>query len=533
VSLTTLDSICPDHKEEPMTVSRFFARGVAVLVLVIVAIGCKKTPIEEEETFEPQLLLSQLSVAVVPDGTQEVTVTATDEYDSPRPFTVVCDDEAVATVVTSDSTMTITGHSCGATTVTVTCDTNVRTLPVQVYDAKILEAGELLIAFVDEFEYRWCSMGSGDTWVASFYHPVTTDGYHALGSLGLREFSDPNGKKSIVVVNARPGSDALKPPVDYDSVWNTRGSGIEDYGSLWNPVPPAGYKALGTVAQRGFDKPGLDDVVCVREDLTVPGGCGQGLFRGNNGRAECELYVVDPPIVGPHDSCYLTTGASTGTRTRPDSTGHPALNVLKVKLPMMAEAPDQSFAPKLTGYDKPPDETPPVMSREMSVPWTLIQDRQHAEVWRYTNSPNYRVERQVFYRLLYHNYNQTSELQTNNWKITSGVSRDSSYTEWEQKGLSLSVEAGVSYQGLAWGGHLTVTGTVSKDFGYQTQVGITEFMETEVTTSINIPPGKAAALWQKYNRFMIKRHDGKDLEPVATYDCGINSYVTDEFPHDE
>ncbi|NTV97468.1 MAG: Vps62-related protein, partial [Thiobacillus sp.] len=51
----------------------------------------------------------------------------------------------------------------------------------------------------------------------------------------------------IMVVKAKSGSDALKPPTDYQHVWNPA-----DSSSFWNPVPPTGYKALGSVAGRQF-----------------------------------------------------------------------------------------------------------------------------------------------------------------------------------------------------------------------------------------------------------------------------------------
>jgi hypothetical protein len=518
-----------------MIMSRSFCCSAAAMVLVIVAVGCHKTPLEE--TFEPQLLLSKLRVAAVPGGSENITVTATDDCNKPQSFSVVCDDEAVASVAKTDSTITITGLSTGTANVRVFCsaDTTLgRTIPVEVYDPNTVVAGELLIAFADTFEYRW-STGKPGYWCdASFYHPVLADDFKALGSLGDYWYFDPNGTKCIAVVKAMPGSDALRPPVDFELVWDSRGAGTEDDGSLWTPIPPTGYKAVGTVAQRGFSKPGLDDVVCVREDLTVPGKLGGHFFicASNTGRGVA--YSIDPPEAGPHDSCYLKTGAFTGTRTSPDSTGHPVLYVLRVKLPKLAEAPDQSFAPKLTGYDQPPEQTDPVMSKELSVPYSILKDdSQHPEVWRFTNSPSYRVERQVFYKLLYHNYNQTSELQTNTWEIKTGVEHSASQTFSVQTGVSLSVEAGVSANFLFGSGHVTTTATWSMDLGYEQQTGISEFKEKTVTTSINVAPGKAAALWQRFNRFVVKRHNGSVLEPVATYEFGVDSYVTDEFPHDE
>jgi hypothetical protein len=518
-----------------MTRTTLLAAVAAAVVLSITAAGCHKAAIEE--VFDPQLLVSHPRVAFVPGGSETVTVTSTDEHNAPQSFSAECDDEAIASVTKTDSTLTITGLSLGTANVRVFCNADTtlnRTIPVEVYDPRTIIAGELLIAFADTFEYRWSTGKPGNWCDASFYHPVLAGDFKALGSLGDYWYFDPNGTKCIAVVKAIPGSGALKPPVDYELAWDSRGAGTEDDGSLWTPIPPAGYKALGTVAQRGLTKPSLDDVVCVREDLTVPGKVGGHFFICGSNMGTGKAYAIDPPEAGPHDSCHLMTGAFTGTTSPDSTTGHPVLYVLRVKLPQLAEAPDQSFAPRLSGYDLPPEQTDPVMSKELSVPYSILKDdSQHPEIWRFTNSPTYRVERQVFYKLLYHNYNQTSELQTNSWEIKTGVEQSASQTFNVQTGVSLSVEAGVSANFLFGSGHVTTTATWSMDLGFERQTGIREFEEKTVSTSINVAPGKAAALWQRFNRFVVKRHNGNTLEPVATFEFGVDSYVTDEFPHEE
>jgi hypothetical protein len=515
-------------KEARMTSSRFFTVSVIVMASVIIAAGCKKTP--TEDTYEPQLLLSQLAVSVVPDGTEEITVTATDENNRSQAFSVSCNDEGIATVTKTDSTIAVTGLTYGTANVKVRCAGGlVKTLPVKVYNPKVLETDELTIAFVDTFEYRWCSKGSsGQGTDGSFYHPVTTDWFHALGSLGFSGYSDPNGSSWIVVVKAKPGSDALKPPVDYEYVWDSRGTGADDEGSFWNPIPPAGYKALGTVAQRGYDKPSINDVVCIREDLTVDGALG-GQFFWRVGTTEFASNLIDPPDAGPHDSCYLSTGTFWGAVVDTSGSGQPAVSVLSVILPMMAEAADQSFAPKLTGYDTPPDQTAPLTSREMSVPWSIVNDSRFDSLWRYAHSPSYRLERQVYYQLMYHNYNQTSQVQTNSVTLKSGSTTTESETFRTETGIQVSMDLGVSYMIF----EAKVSATVSQQLGYEKQTSITELKGKEIFSSINTPPGKAAALWQKYNRFTLKRHNGTRLEPVRVWEFGIDSYVTDEYPRDK
>ena len=172
----------------------------------------------------------------------------------------------------------------------------------------------------------------------------------------------------------------------------------------------------------------------------------------------------------------------------------------------------------------------PILSREMLVPCTIVRDPLYAGnfFWRISNSPFYRLERQVYYKLLYHNHNQTSETQTNSVLIRSGVTTEESNSYWEETSISVTAEAGISIKAF----EAKVSTTVSRAFGYETTTSVAELNEKEISSSINTPAGKAAALWQRYNRFVLKRHNGTRLEPVSAWEFGIDSYVTDEYPHE-
>jgi hypothetical protein len=182
----------------------------------------------------------------------------------------------------------------------------------------------------------------------------------------------------------------------------------------------------------------------------------------------------------------------------------------------------------LNGYDTPPDETAPLMAKAMLVPCSIINDLTYSSDpgWQVANSPFYRLERQVYYKRLYHNHNQTSETQTNSVTIRSGITTTESERVWSETSISLTVEAGVSFKAFSG----KISATVSRTFGYETQTSVAELQEREVSTSINTPPGKAASLWQQYNRYVLYRHNGTDLEPVSEWEFGIDSYVTDEYP---
>jgi hypothetical protein len=301
---------------------------------------------------------------------------------------------------------------------------------------------------------------------------------------------------------------------------------------MFKPIAPPGYKAVGDiVTQTAFWGPIIfpDSAVCIRADLTIPGEAGAHLedWRDHD-FYWYSCWNIDQPDLGDHPEAYLVQGTFLVKPDRDRPEIDPSMNVLKVELPMLAEAPYQSFVPTLDGYDTPPEETVPVMAKAMLVPCSIINDEAYNDDiwWQVANSPFYRLERQVYYKLLYHNHNQTSEMQTNSVTIRSGVTTTLSETIMHETSISLSAETGLSFKAISG----KFTATVSYKFGYQTQTSVAELLETEVSSSINTPPGKAAALWQKYNRYVLYRHNGTQLEPVSTWGFGIESYVTDEFP---
>ena len=68
--------------------------------------------------------------------------------------------------------------------------------------------------------------------------------------------------------------------------------------------------ALGSVVQSGWNRPSLDDVRCVRKDLTKPGVVGD--FIWNDDETGSRYYVgmwrVTIPDISLHEHAYLETG---------------------------------------------------------------------------------------------------------------------------------------------------------------------------------------------------------------------------------
>lgn len=516
---------------------------ILLCFFLCLTISCSDSPTNSNNTpppvitVDPELLVDKLTVSVVPEGVEIITITATNDKGEAESSTVESSDELIVTVTQNNNILMITGHDYGSAVVTVTSASGLtREIPVQIYNPIILDCGELILTYTNNYVWRWDDRGSGGDNDGSYWHPVPPEGYYVLGSLGKSGYSTPSGTKPMIVIKAKDPNSAIPPlkhPTDYTWVYHDVGSGANADGSFWTPVAPAGYKALGTVAQKGWGKPALTDVVCVREDLTVFGKAGTYIWNdaGTGANYNLGTWNITIPTSGSHESAYLAPGTFIGWNQWSPPVAHDAMNVLKVDLPLLVEAPQQMITPQLTSYTEPGPETAPMMGKAMLVPFSLINDSYYASNpnLQAANSPFYRLERYIYYKLIYFYNNKTSQTQENSVLIRSGVQTTESESFWNETGVSITAEGGVNI-GVFSG---SVSTTVSTTFGYETMTSISVLQEKEVTSTIYTAPGKAAALWQQFNKFVLKRHNGNKLEIVSSWEFGIDSYLASEYPNPE
>ena len=475
-----------------------------LLFIFLALLSCSDDKTTNPPAQQGSILLNKLVVSMSQGAADSVSISSIDRYGEYSECSASSENPGIAAVSLRDSILQITGISIGTTNITITNTEEIGcVLPVEVYDRNILATDELLIAYTDSFVF----LGGG--WAHSKWRPIPPEGFVALGSMAKTDTFPPEGI-AVMVVKARPGSDAIAFTDSFQSFpWPGNGSCL--------PIPPPGYKAMGM-----FAIPVPDSAACIREDLTIAGRLDTLYMHGLY-----SIWAINPPLSGPHTGAYLTTGTyvEVGGTEAPDN--NPAANILNVNVPTLPDAPDQNIVPRLTSFDPPMPMTQPMMGRSLLAPFAVITDAIHDIGWQLNNSAVYRVERETYYKLLYFNYNQTSELQTNSYTIISGITTTESETFHASVGLSVTAAAGVALSSVVTA---SISATVSYELGYERMTGISELQQREVTTSINTPPGKAAALWQKFTRFTVYRHLPFGIETVDSKEIGIDNYVTDEYP---
>ncbi len=119
-----------------------------------------------------------------------------------------------------------------------------------------------------EYEWRYDDKGSGAKDDVSIWRPLAPPGYVALGDVAVLDYEAP--PFAARVVRDVPGVTAK--PLGYERIWDDEGSfGAHDV-ALWSPIPPLGYVCLGTVAAQLYDtEPSRELIRCLHRDRVVRG----------------------------------------------------------------------------------------------------------------------------------------------------------------------------------------------------------------------------------------------------------------------
>lgn len=128
-----------------------------------------------------------------------------------------------------------------------------------------INLGELEVAKITKFESVWsCNPSRRNSKGVTFYKPVAIpDGFFCLGHY-CQSNDRPLWGFVLVAREVKQSSDspALKRPRNFSLVWSS------ECGFIWLPNAPTGYRAMGLLVTDTPVEPSVDDIRCVRCDLT-------------------------------------------------------------------------------------------------------------------------------------------------------------------------------------------------------------------------------------------------------------------------
>ena len=118
-----------------------------------------------------------------------------------------------------------------------------------------------------EFRRVWTDMGSlSESRGVSIWRPIAPPGYWILGDCFMNGFDPPSYvytlRTGVSLQNI--GGENLADPVKFDLIWHDGNPKIDKRLSVWNPVAPKGYIAMGNIVHIGTGLPNVD-VKCICE----------------------------------------------------------------------------------------------------------------------------------------------------------------------------------------------------------------------------------------------------------------------------
>lgn len=168
---------------------------------------------------------------------------------------------------------------------------------------------ELDLKYVSDAQLVWDDSGGGAQLNVSVYRPVAPAGYHVLGFFAYGPYSKtPNafGMRAAIVAKALSDS-ALKPPQRYQWIGDDHDTGADRDMSWWEAIPAPGYRCLSTVFVPYHGAPKPDEIMCVREDLTVLAKGGRMVYADRHSGGSHDLTLFD--VVSENEATGLSVGA--------------------------------------------------------------------------------------------------------------------------------------------------------------------------------------------------------------------------------
>jgi hypothetical protein len=277
-----------------------------------------------------------------------------------------------------------------------------------------IKLDNLLINFTTEFQRIWDTNGSHSK-PGAFWRPTPAPdvlpGFFPLGDVAVSGSGNINGIKVVAVVRegdspsavAAQGK-ALSQPTDFEQVWKDAGSGARKDGTLWRPIPPDGYVALGLVCSNDHEKPSLNAIRCVRADLVIASNVGDLIWndKGSGAKQDFSAWNIDPPVAAAGE-IYFAPGTFVGVKSYTKPSTEVAAYSLRMQIPLRINpAPE---VPVLSGFEAPLPLEPSQATQIAKLPWFAVEDNGLPPSEKLSKSPYYHLERTDQYVLVGQGHN--------------------------------------------------------------------------------------------------------------------------------
>ncbi|MDD0971892.1 MULTISPECIES: Vps62-related protein [Pseudomonas] len=390
----------------------------------------------------------------------------------------------------------------------------------------------LLIHFTTEFHRIWDNTGSKSK-PGSFWRPTPAPdllpGYFPLGDLAVSGRHNVNEQQVMAVVregdpqhtDAGKGP-ALSRPEAYQRVWSDAGSGANGDCSIWQPVPPQGYVALGMVCSNDNTQPSFNAVRCVRADLVVAASAASLIWsdQGSGAARDFSTWSVTPPIASAGE-IYFAPGTFIGTKGygKPVSPG--TAYALRMPIPIQVQTPPA--LPELSGHDASAALPPARITQVVRLPWFAVNDPALTSLAQLRTSPFYQMERTDRYVLVGEGKNNTDVNRAFRWKAhrtqSSGMIRR--FTR------NTGIDIGVQWQSVTPASAVICSARLGDSFcnsDSDTDEWVNS-LDAEVIALVG--PNRFAAVYLMQSDYRVLREDGSQVEGHLSFTDMDSLHLTD------
>ncbi|RQO58857.1 Vps62-related protein [Pseudomonas sp. KBW05] len=394
-----------------------------------------------------------------------------------------------------------------------------------------LQFNDLLISFTCEFLPLWNDKGSGAYNAVSLWRPSTASDalgqFFPLGDIATSNYLNINQRKIVAVVSDanKVNGTALRPPNDYQLVWRDAGSGARTDLSIWQPLAPEGYVAMGLVSGVGYEKPSRNAARCVRSDLVVSAQPAELIWSdsGSGASSDFSAWAIAAPEAVPGE-INLAPGTFTGIA----GYTKPTLPAYALRLALSTQLSEPAPPPPLTGFESPTVTPTSAAPQVCQLPWFCVRDPELSPVEQLDSSPIYRLERTDRHLPAGFGHNTTATIQPHAWTALKGEVGNHSLALAHTSSVSLhsSWSANARHFELKFSANLDPAFTHTQ----RSAKGWNVSSPLEIITYV--PAKKAVAAYLIQSEYRLLRQDGGQVSTTVTYTNGDQVYMS-EFPHDE
>ncbi|MEV0624171.1 Vps62-related protein [Nonomuraea sp. NPDC050404] len=357
-------------------------------------------------------------------------------------------------------------------------------------------------------------------------NPVPPSGWRSLGTV----LCHPSEDVALVVKDCSAQGDLLKSPTGFTRLAELKAGHIH-YATIWQPNAPSGYAALGVYVTPAGSTPAPDAVACVKKTHNGRTYARQAELS-TSGALTWFRHNVTPPY--PHGDAEEHLLLPVGTMSyNPDPNPAPTATTWILDLPAVVDKLDGPDTPDLENYNSPPAQTI-ITDRAVTVPFFLVADPARTRRWKAEHSPFYKILRKRTFALVRHvDYRGAGGGQISE-SVTQGVSTEKSEEFSLTTGITVGVSVGVeaSAKPFGVGASTTVETSVSTsiEMGYSRRYGVTSMESKTVGVTYEVPADHAGALWsEKHELIPVRADDSTVTNATLTFDSG--SYVGRTYPH--